>query len=176
MFDQFDTDKSGDLTDKELKRALTEFEASQRRFDRQIIPKTQLEADELGHAIGHLPDAAAQFLHEEDLNVSQIANALNDQQALLLVGGGPNWISAREGALKVEEESSLLCKAYRPAGYLHNAIPVLADTVGTIVIAPPGKAYGRLHDVVRTARAARAAISAGEFKPSGASAVGLSHP
>ena len=34
---------------EELKRALTEFEASQRLFDRQIIPKTQLEADELGH-------------------------------------------------------------------------------------------------------------------------------
>ena len=113
------------------------------------------EADELGTAISSLPDAAAQFLREEDLNVSQIANALNGQRALLVVGGGPNWFSAREGALKVEEESSLLCKAYRPAGYLHNAIPVLSDTVGTVVIAPPGKAYGRAHDVVRTARAAR---------------------
>ena len=27
--------------------------------------------------------------------------------------------------------------------------------MGTVVIAPPGKAYGRSHDVVRTARAAR---------------------
>jgi len=73
----------------------------------------------------------------------------------LLVGGGPNWFSAREGALKVEEESSLICKAYRPAEYVHNAIPLLSETVGSIVIAPPGKAYGRLHDAVRTARAAR---------------------
>ena len=113
------------------------------------------EADELGHAIGHLPDAAAQFLAEEDLNISQIANALKDQNALMLVGGGPNWFSAREGALKVEEESSLLCKVYRPAEYAHNAIPLLSDAVSTIVIAPPGKSYARLHDAVRTARAAQ---------------------
>ena len=113
------------------------------------------EADELGAAIGRLPDAAAQFLQEEDLNVSQIANALKDQRALMLVGGGPNWFSAREGALKVEEESSLLCKAYRPAEYTHNAIPLLSDEVTTVVIAPPGKVYARLHDGVRTARAAR---------------------
>ena len=113
------------------------------------------DAHEFGEAIGHLPDLTAQFLQEEDLNVSQIANAFKDQRALLLVGGGPNWFSAREGALKVEEESSLICKAYRPAEYVHNAIPLLSETVGSIVIAPPGKAYGRLHDVARTARAAR---------------------
>jgi len=113
------------------------------------------EADQLGHAIGLLPDAAAQFLQEEDLNVSQIANALKDQHALMLVGGGPNWFSARQGALKVEEESSLLCKAYRPAEYTHNAIPLLSDEITTVVIAPPGKSYARLHDAVRTARAAR---------------------
>ena len=113
------------------------------------------DADELGDAIGHLPDTAAEFLKEEDLNISQIANALKDQRALMLVGGGPNWFSAREGALKVEEESSLLCKVYRPAEYVHNAIPLLSDEVATVAIAPPGKAYARLHDAVRTARAAR---------------------
>lgn len=113
------------------------------------------DGSELGEAIAHLPDAAAQFLQEEDLNVSQIANALEDQQALFLVGGGPNWFSALEGALKVEEESSLLCKAYRPAEYAHNAIPVLSETIASVVIAPYGKSYGRLHDVVRTAQAAR---------------------
>ena len=50
------------------------------------------DADELGHAIGQLPDAAAQFLQEEDLNVSQIANALKDQRAPMVVGGG-FWVA-----------------------------------------------------------------------------------
>ena len=112
------------------------------------------EAEALGAAIAALPDAAARFLEEEDVNVSQIANALKDQRALLISGGGANWFSAREGALKVEEESSLLCKAYRPGEYAHNAISLLSEEVGTVVVAPPGAAYARLHDAVRTARAA----------------------
>ncbi len=112
------------------------------------------EADELVAAVADLPDAAARFLEEEDVNVSQIANALKDQRALLLAGGGANWFSAREGALKIEEESGLLCKAYRPAEYAHNAISLLSEDVGTVVVAPPGRSYARLHDVARTARAA----------------------
>ena len=113
------------------------------------------EADALGAAVADLPDAAAQFLEEEDVNVSQIANALKDQRALLMSGGGANWFSAREGALKIEEESSLLCKAYRPAEYAHNAISLLSEDVATVVVAPRGGSYARLHDAVRTARAAR---------------------
>ena len=100
-------------------------------------------------------DLVEQFLLEEDLNVSQIANELKDQQALLLVGGGPNWFSAREGALKIEEQGNLLCKAYRPAEYVHKAIPVLSMEVATVVVALPGKSYPRVHDAVRTARAVR---------------------
>jgi len=116
---------------------------------------TRHDADELGDAISRLPDLVEQFLLEEDLNVSQIANELKDQQALLLVGGGPNWFSAREGALKIEEQGNLLCKAYRPAEYVHKAIPVLSMEVATVVVALPGKSYPRVHDAVRTARAVR---------------------
>jgi glucosamine--fructose-6-phosphate aminotransferase (isomerizing) len=112
------------------------------------------EAEALGAAIAELPDAAARFLEEEDVNVSQIANALKDQRALLMSGGGANWFSAREGALKIEEESRLLCKAYRPGEYAHNAISLLSEDVGTVVVSPPGASYARLHDAVRTARAA----------------------
>ncbi len=112
------------------------------------------EAEALGAAVAELPNAAALFLEEEDVNVSQIANALKDQRALLMSGGGANWFSAREGALKIEEESSLLCKAYRPAEYAHNAISLLSEDVGTVVVSPPGASYARLHDAVRTARAA----------------------
>ena len=114
------------------------------------------EADELSLALAHLPEAAAEFLQEEDLNISQIANELKDQEALLFVGGGPNWFSAREGALKVEEQSCLLSKAYRPAEFLHCAIPVISETVGTVIIGAEGRSYARSHDAVRTSLAAGA--------------------
>ena len=108
----------------------------------------------LEQAIRALPEAAGRFLAEQDRNVAKIAATLHEQHALLLVGGGPNWFSAREGALKVEEECSLVCKAYRPAEYPHDAIALLSPHVTTVVIAPPGKSYQRLHDSLLTGQAA----------------------
>ena len=54
------------------------------------------EAVELGHAIGQLPEAAAQFLQDEDLNVSQIANALRTR------GRYCSWAAARTGSPPVK--------------------------------------------------------------------------
>ncbi len=108
----------------------------------------------LERAVVALPEIVDRFLQEQDTNVAEIARALKDQHALLLVGGGPNWFSAREGALKVEEECSMVCKAYRPAEYPHDAIALLSPEVTTVVIAPPGKSYQRLHDSMRTGQVA----------------------
>ncbi|MEE9166677.1 MAG: SIS domain-containing protein [Candidatus Neomarinimicrobiota bacterium] len=112
------------------------------------------QAEELEEAIRALPEVAGKLLEKQDPNIARIAHLLKDQSALLLVGGGPNWFSAREGALKVEEESSMVCKAYRPAEYPHDAIALLSAEVTTVVIAPRGKSYRRLHDSLRTGRAA----------------------
>lgn len=111
-------------------------------------------ADELDRAISEVPDVAEQFLNDQEDTVADIAETLKDQHALLLVGGGPNWFSAREGALKVEEECSMVCKAYRPAEYPHDAIALLSPDVTTTVIAPSGKSYERLRASLRTGQAA----------------------
>jgi glucosamine--fructose-6-phosphate aminotransferase (isomerizing) len=114
----------------------------------------QNRAEALEQAIHTLPETANRFLETQSESVAEIAGALREQHALLLVGGGPNWFSAREGALKVEEECSMVCKAYRPAEYPHDAIALLSPEVTTVVIAPPGKSYQRLHDSLRTGKAA----------------------
>lgn len=111
-------------------------------------------AGELGKAVASIPEVTEKYLKDQDSNVAAIAKTLKDQMALLIVGGGPNWFSAREAVLKVEEESSMVCKAYRPAEYPHEAIALLSDQVTTTVIAAPGKSYQRLHDSLRTGQAA----------------------
>ncbi len=113
---------------------------------------------ELERALFSIPDLARRFLDEQDAYLSELAGTLQHQRALLLIGGGPNWFSAREGALKVEEESCMLCKAYRPGEYVHDAIALLDRDVTTIPIAPPGKSYPRLYDCARTAKAARSPV------------------
>lgn len=111
-------------------------------------------ARELRHAVSVVPDAAEQLLTAQEEHVAYVAGALKDQQALLIAGGGPNWFSACEGALKIEEECSMVCRAYRPAEYAHDAIALLSPSVTTVVIAPPSKSYQRLHDSLRTGQAA----------------------
>lgn len=111
-------------------------------------------------ALESLPALAHRFLKEQDASLAEVAKVLQDQRALLLIGGGPNWFSAREGALKIEEESCMLCKAYRPGEYVHDAIALLGPEMTTIPIAPPGPSYTRLYDCARTARAARSPVLA----------------
>jgi glucosamine--fructose-6-phosphate aminotransferase (isomerizing) len=108
----------------------------------------------LRNAVFSLPEVAERFLQTQEARLADLAGVLKDQQALLFVGGGPNWFSARESTLKVEEECSMVCKAYRPAEYPHDAIALLSPQVTTVVIAPPGPSYGRLHDCLRTGQAA----------------------
>jgi len=118
------------------------------------------EVDGLERALYAIPTLARRFLESEDAHLAALAEVLQDQRALFLIGGGPNWFSAREGALKIEEESCMLCKAYRPGEYVHDAIALLGPEITTIPIAPPGKSYPRLYDCARTARAARSPVLA----------------
>jgi glucosamine--fructose-6-phosphate aminotransferase (isomerizing) len=119
---------------------------------RGVLPAAQLEA--LNRRIEALPDQAAMFLATQESRIEELAAVLKDQTALMFVGGGPNWFSARECALKVEEESSMFCKAYRPAEYPHDAIALLSPQATTVGLAPPGRSYDRVCDSVRTGQAA----------------------
>jgi glucosamine--fructose-6-phosphate aminotransferase (isomerizing) len=124
------------------------------RWGEQSGTISSQRSEVLRAAISSLPEVAEHFLREQEPRLAELAATLKNQQALLFVGGGPNWFSARECALKVEEECSMVCKAYRPAEYPHDAIALLSPQVTTVVLAPPGPSYQRLHDCLRTGRAA----------------------
>ena len=56
------------------------------------------------------------FLREQEESVRSLAEHFKDTASFFLVGTGPNYFSAREGTLKIEEESICVSKAYRPGG------------------------------------------------------------
>lgn len=101
-----------------------------------------------------LPDHVERFLQEQDTAVQNIAKKHCKQSCFFVVGGGPNWFTALETALKIEEESRTPCRAYQTADYPHMAISLLAPDRTTLVIGPPGPSYDRLHSCVRTAKVA----------------------
>ena len=123
------------------------FELGKRtRFNLPLVER--LEA-----ALTTVPDSVDRFLQEQDEPVQRLAQKHHRQSCLFVVGGGPNWFTALEVALKIEEESRTPCRTYQTADYPHMAISLLAPDRTTLVIAPPGPSYDRLHTCVRTAKA-----------------------
>jgi glucosamine--fructose-6-phosphate aminotransferase (isomerizing) len=101
-----------------------------------------------------IPALTRRFLEGQDAAVQALARKYAGQACILVVGGGPNWFTALEAALKIEEESSTPCRTYQTADYPHMAISLLAPERTTLLLAPRGPSYARLHTCVRTARAA----------------------
>lgn len=101
-----------------------------------------------------MPEIVGQFLREEESSVQQLAQKHAQQSCFFVVGGGPNWFTALEAALKIEEESRTPCRTYQTADYPHMAISLLAPNRTTVVFAPPGPSYDRLHVCIRTAKVA----------------------
>ncbi|MER3417439.1 MAG: hypothetical protein C4297_14705 [Gemmataceae bacterium] len=108
----------------------------------------------IGAQLPTVPDLAHRLFTEQEQALQALARKYHRQSAILVVGGGPNWFTALEMALKIEEESSTPCRTYQTADYPHMAISLLRPDRTTMVIAPPGPSYERLHVCVRTARAA----------------------
>lgn len=101
-----------------------------------------------------VPELARRLFDEQERAIEALARKYYAQSTILLVGGGPNWFTALEMGLKIEEESSTPCRTYQTADYPHMAISLLRPERTTMVIAPPGPSYERLRACVRTARAA----------------------
>jgi glucosamine--fructose-6-phosphate aminotransferase (isomerizing) len=109
---------------------------------------------ELKRQLQHIPDIAQTFIDEQEDNVRTLAEKYKDISSFFLVGTGPNYFSAREGTLKIEEESICVSKAYRPGDYLHDVISILHPTNCTIAIAGNEKTNYRIADCLDTAEAA----------------------
>jgi len=133
----------------------------------RIVIQTLL-ALELGQKVGHrtaqIADLRSQitrcasigevFLRTQEETVRSLAERFKDTASFFLVGTGPNYFSAREGTLKIEEESICVSKAYRPGDFHHDVISILAPTNCTIAIAGNEGTNSRLADCLDVARAA----------------------
>jgi glutamine---fructose-6-phosphate transaminase (isomerizing) len=117
-------------------------------------PRAGIELAALERQLAEVPDIAHRLIAGSDAVFAGLAERFATQQALLVVGGGPNWFSALEAALKIEEESSTPCRAYAPGDYHHMAISLLSPERPTLAFAVPGASYERTVTCLKTARAA----------------------
>lgn len=103
------------------------------------------------------------FLRTQEDAVRSLAEHFMGTNSFFLVGTGPNYFSAREGTLKIEEESICVGKAYRPGDFHHDVISILGPTNCTIAIAGNEATNPRIADCLDVARAAESGTIAVVF-------------
>jgi glucosamine--fructose-6-phosphate aminotransferase (isomerizing) len=107
---------------------------------------------QLDRELAALPEAGRAFLEEFSGRIEDFAQRTVDIESVFLVGSGPNYFSAREGILKIEEQSLTVGKTYRPGDFHHDALSLLSPTRLVAAIAANGAANGRIVDVLRAAK------------------------
>ena len=110
--------------------------------------------DALESQIARCVTIGEMFLNTQEPTVRSLAQRYKDTPSFFLIGTGPNYFSAREGTLKIEEQSICVCKAYRPGDFHHDVISILGPTNCTIAIAGNETANSRIADCLEVARAA----------------------
>jgi len=112
---------------------------------------TGADVSALVAALDQLPEALVALLARE-ADIEPIAQALAARGRMVLIGAGPNAVTAREGALKVKESSYLVAEGFELETALHGGLqPVAAGDVG-VVLAAHGPALERTSDAIHALR------------------------
>jgi glucosamine--fructose-6-phosphate aminotransferase (isomerizing) len=113
--------------------------------------RTGADVAALRAALVTLPESMAALLARE-AEIEPVARALAERGRMILIGAGPNAVTAREGALKVKESSYLVAEGFAVETALHGGLQSLEAGDVAVVIAAEGPALPRLVDAVRALR------------------------
>ena len=112
------------------------------------------EVADLERSLHDIAGVGTRFLEASGQRVWDLAQAFRTATSFFIVGSGPNYFSAREGTLKIEEQAILVGKAYRTGDFHHDALSLVAPDRVVIAIEAAGEANERVVDVLRAARQA----------------------
>ncbi len=105
----------------------------------------------LRKALADIPSVGRGILDDEP-RIKEIASRYAGSESWMLIGSGPNYFSAREGTLKIEEQAILVAKAYRTGDFHHDALSVVSPGRPTVAIEAKESANARVVDALHAAR------------------------
>ncbi len=89
-----------------------------------------------------IKDQINSLLNQENTSiVKEIAHELSREEHLYLIGRGPNYASALEGALKIKEISYIHAEAFSGGALKHGSIALISPQSKIIAIAPEDDTY-----------------------------------
>src|SRR5712692_38039 len=101
-------------------------------------------------ALERIPEAMRVALHCEAI-AREAARQIAPRQRWFFVGTGPNWASAREGALKVKETSYIAAEGFETEQFLHGPLAEMDSRAALVALLPGGPGDGRAQSVLRAA-------------------------
>ena len=84
-----------------------------------------------------------------DARCQTIAEAFLGVRSILVVGGGPNYGTAEEIALKFDEMAHIPTKAMSPGRHIHGALGLTDEDILTILVAPHGDTYDDVNQIAK---------------------------
>jgi fructoselysine-6-P-deglycase FrlB-like protein len=82
-----------------------------------------------------------------DARCQSIAREFHRVRAILIVGGGANYGTAEEIALKFDEMAHIPAKGMSPGRHIHGALGLTDEEILTVLVAPPGVCYDELESI-----------------------------
>ena len=101
-------------------------------------------------ALEATPEAMREALGCENA-AREAAKAVAARQRLIFVGAGPNWATAREGALKVKETSYIASEGFETEQFLHGPLAEMDSRAALVALLTGGPGDARLESVLRAA-------------------------
>ena len=109
------------------------------------------QAEELAVETARFPELAQAMLDAEP-GIKDVIAALPDLGQLIVGGGGPNWPTALEGALKVREAAYLAATGLEIEEIVHGPVASIDAATGVLLIVPAGPSHARALDILRAVR------------------------
>ena len=99
-----------------------------------------------------LPDTLDRLIAEAEDDVREAAEGCVRHNGFYAVGGGVNWLTAMEIALKLMEASLVLAQGFEVEEAIHGPIIALDDTSVVFALAPHGTSYDKVNAFARASQ------------------------
>jgi len=106
------------------------------------------EKDEI-RDLKQIPEWVQQVLKSQDQMLEQVQRYTFMRQCVVL-GRGFNYATAFEWSLKLKELTYTIAEPYSSADFLHGPIAMVEQNFPILVVAPNGKIFENLYEVMRT--------------------------
>ncbi len=99
-----------------------------------------------------LPEEIRSFMSSFENEAPSVVELLKDVDFQLIVGFGPNFPNAEEGAMAFNQSSGVPTLSYELENYIHGPMQALTSKAGVIAIAPQGQLQNRAFSMITAAR------------------------